>query len=180
MKRSVIMQAWIDHFRDALPEIWTITQEEEILNADSPRPPKPYITLKIISGPGRITIDDEMVLNKKDKHTLVGQRSYTISAKAFGQDYMDGLNDASTVLDDPDFWENLRDKAQIAVTGRTSVIDISAKLETGFERRASLDIFFNSVNNKETNIGTIEKVVVSGQIETEGGKIINTNLPQIN
>ena len=91
---------------------------------------------------------------------------------------MDALNDIETCLEEPDLWEQLKKDADISVQSTTGVSDISAKLETGFEKRATLDIIFNSSNNKVTNIGPIESVEVSGTLD--GGKeIINTNMPII-
>lgn len=179
MKREKIIQAWIDFCNQVLPDEWTVTRAEEVTGKDAPRPQGPYLTLKIISGPRRLTLVDEMRFNGKtegnNNFDLVGQRAYTISIKAFRAGHGDALEEIATSLDDPDFCEILREKACIAVTNIGDVLDISAKLETGFEGRSSLDIFFNSVNNKETSIGLIEGVEVKGSLESDTGKTINTN-----
>ena len=179
MKHNTIIQAWLDYCNQVLPDEWTVTRAEEVTGKDAPRPVGPYITLKIISGPRKLTLDDETRFNGKDSGSrnfnLVGQRAYTLSIKSFRAGHNDALSDISTCLDDPDFYELLKEKACIAITNKGDVLDISGMLDTGFEGRSSLDIFFNSSNNKETGIGLIEGVQVEGKLESESGKVINTN-----
>ena len=167
MQSSVIEQAWLDYCNtvlnsDPVPEnnIWTVTLAEASQGNGGPRPQKPYVTLKIISGPGRITIDDEL-RNKEntDEFYLVGQRSYTLSIKSYGAEYIDGLSDITTCFDDPDIVQQLKNDADISVTNKGTVSDISGVLETGYEKRGTLDIFFNSSNNKLTSIGPIERTL---------------------
>ena len=183
MKNNVIIQAWLDYCNQVLPDEWTVTRAEEVTGKDAPRPSGPYVTLKIISGPGKLTVDDELRFNGKTEgkrnFNLVGQRSYTISLKAFRSGHNDALEEISTCLEDPDLRHQLRSDACISITNRGNVIDISSVLDTGFEGRSSLDIFFNSVNNKETNVGLIEGAQVSGTMKTQDGNEINTNMPPI-
>jgi len=176
MQRSVIEKAWFDYCENVLSEEWTVTFAESISGANGARPPKPYVSLKVISGPRRISIDDNHTFEDDQVH-LVGQRGYTVSIKAYGQEYIDGLNDIETCVEDPEFWEQLKNDADISVQSTAGILDISSKLETGFEKRASLDIIFNSSNNKITNIGPIESVEVSGTMESS--KTVNTNMPII-
>ena len=173
MLHSSIKSAWFNFIDSVLPAEWTVTWADQ--PDDSPRPPKPYITLKIISGPGTLTLRDEKrTIEGQEGFFLVGQRSYSLSIQAYGADFNDVLGDALTFLDDPEKRQVLRD-SDIGVTGKGSVIDISARLPTGFESRASLDILFNSSNNKQTGIGTIEHVNVSGELETPDGNVITSN-----
>ena len=184
MKHETIIQAWIDYSKKVLSSDWTITRAEEVTGKDAPRPSGSYITIKTISGPRKLTLDDELRFNGKSEgesnYNLVGQRAYTLSIKAFRAGHNDALQDLSTCLDDPDLCAFLKEKADIAITNKGDVIDISGVLETGFEGRSSLDIIFNSSNNKETNVGLIERIVVTGEITTESGKKINTNSGNIN
>ena len=184
MTNEKLIQAWIDYCNKIVTEEWTVTRAEAAPGRNAPRPEGPYLTLKIISGPGHLTLDDELRSNGKDEgernFDLVGQRSYTISIKAYRSGHNDILNDISTCLDEPDLYEFLKETANIAVTNRGAVIDISGLIETGYEGRSSLDIFFNSTNIKEVGVGLIEGVQVSGGLETEGGRVINTNMPDIN
>jgi hypothetical protein len=179
MTHDELIQTWIDYCRQVLPDEWTITREEETSGRDAPRPPKPYLTLKIISGPRQLTMDDELRFNGNStgnrNYNLVGQRAYTISFKAYGEGYVDALHDLSMGTDDPDLNEFLKTTGDIAVTNRGNVSDISGLLETGFERRASLDIIFNSSHNKETGIGLIETVKITGELDER-----ELDIPEIN
>jgi len=182
MLHSDILKAWFDYCTNVLPVEYTVAFAEEISGADGPRPEKPYISLKIISGPRKLAIDDDL-RNKEltDEFYLVGQRGYTLSIKSFGVEYIDALEKISTLLGDPDNWEQLNIDADIAIVDQGDVLDISAKLETGFEKRASLDIIFNSSNNIITSVGPITSVEVSGAIKNEdSSKTVNTNMPIIN
>lgn len=174
MEHDKIIQTWLDYCRKVLPEEWTVTRAESVSGKDGPRPPKPYLTLKIISGPRKLTLDDNVCFNGKSEGSrnfnLVGIRGYTLSIKSFGIDYIDALEDVSTCLDDPDLNTFLKQEADIAITNKGDVIDVSALLETGYERRGSLDIIFNSSKNKETSIGLIENVEVSGSISSNGNE----------
>lgn len=180
MDNNVIIQAWIDYCASVLGNDWTITRAEEVTGRDAPRPVGNYLTLKVISGPGRITIDDELRYDTpRDAFNLVGQRSYTLSIQAFRAGNSDALNLLSSKLGDPDFYDQLKVDADISVTNKGSVTDISAQLETGFESRSAIDIFFNSSNNIETGIGTLEKVEISGELENPDGTKIAVEPPLI-
>jgi len=183
MNSDKIISAWIEYCRSVLPDEWTITRAEEVTGKDAPRPVGPYLTLKIISGPGKLSIDDELRFNGKESgernFNLVGQRAYTLSIKAFRSGHGDALEELSACIEEPDLYSMLRERADISVTRRGPVIDISGMLDTGFEGRSSLDIFFNSSNNKETSVGIIESVQVEGKIKTEDGNEVNTNMPPI-
>lgn len=173
MLQDNIKKAWYDYVKSVVPAEWTVTHANQ--KDDAPRPPKPYLTLKIISGPGPLTLRDEKrAIEDEDNFFLVGQRSYSLSIQAYGADFNDVLGDVITCLDDPDKREILRE-SDIGVTNKGRVIDISTRLPTGFESRASLDILFNSSNNKETGIGAIEIVEIEGELETQNGDIITTN-----
>lgn len=181
MNHEKILKAWFDYCRNVLTPEWTVTFAEEISNADAVRPPKPYITIKIISGPRKMALDDNVTRKPgTDDYYLNGMRGYTLSIKSYGTGYFDALEDISTLLGDPDHGEQLKEDADIAIVDRGDVSDISAKLETGFERRATLDIIFNSSNNKLIGVKPIEKVEVKGTIKNEdSSKTVNTNMPTI-
>lgn len=180
MNLDTIIQAWIDFCRNALPAEWTVTRAEEVTGKDAPRPQGPYITLKIISGPRPITLDDYKVFNGQeegnDNFDICGQRAYTLSINAFRSGNNDALSRILALLDVPQYYEQLKEDADIAVTNRGSVVDISSLLDTGFEGRSALDIEFNSsIKVSNIGVGLIESVQVEGELETEDGRIINTS-----
>lgn len=181
MTYEQIILAWINYAREVLPEHWTITRAESISGNDGPRPPKPYVTLKIISGPRQPTLDDVNIYDEQsESFYLVGFRGYTISFKSYGEGFSDALEEISTYLDDPEFSAILKQEADIAITSKGNVVDISAQLETGYERRASLDITFNSSNNKKSRVGLIEKVEVKGSISSNRNEAPITTNNEIN
>lgn len=179
MKNKKILKAWFDYVNSVVPDNCIVTFAEELDGKGAPRPPLPYVTLKLVSGPGHLTLDDEYRINESGKYSLVGQRSYSLSVQIYGSscdddfDHIDILSDISTYLDDLDKRDQLRADADIAVTSKGTAADISRLLGAGFERRGSLDIGFNSSNNKETNVGTIEHVEIIGTIES--AQTITTN-----
>lgn len=173
MLQDNILKAWFNFVKSVVPPEWTVTFADQ--KDDAPRPPKPYITLKIISGPKpKMLRDTKQFIEGEDNAFLVGLRAYSLSIQAYGADFNDALGDIITMLDDDDARDTLR-AADIGSINKGGIIDISKRLPTGFESRASLDILFNSSNTKETGIGTIETVVVTGEMETENGTIITTN-----
>ena len=183
MDRETIIQAWVDYCKTVLSEEWTVTREEQDTGLDAPRPNGPYITLKIISGPmnksiGRLTQFNGNCEGHKN-FNICDQVQYVMSVKSFRSGHAEALDDIKSGFLDPDIAEILKDKAKISVQNNPNILDISARLETGYEQRSQMDIVFNSVQNRETNIGLIETVTITGKIETESGKEITTNLPDI-
>ena len=170
VKHETIIQTWIDTIREIVRDRYLITREEAMFNGDGPRPDCPYITVKIISGPEKITSFDPLVFNGKSgggrNFNLVGQRTYTISIKAIDGCPTDILNEIATRMDDPDIYGKLKCDADISVYQISRVIDITALINTGYERRSSIDFLFYSSNNIETGVGLIEKANVKGELSS--------------
>ncbi len=169
MTRKEIYQAWIDYCKLVLPE-WTITRAEQMTGKDGPRPDKPYLTLKIIAGPGRLAIDDNLIpiAGTDDSFNMTSLRSSTLSIRSFGrndyEEHIDALELLSTCLSDPDKNVPLKKDNKIGIGIRGPVVELNGLVETGYEHQGSVDIGFNSVHNKVANIGSIENVEVSGSI----------------
>lgn len=173
MKKVDIENAWFDFLRAALPEKWEIIFSEQNDN----RPRLPYLTIKIVSGGGKQTIDSDIRAEKtgdETVHYLVSQRNYALSLQTYGPEGMDALADVLASLDDYDLHEILRG-ADIGGINPGQPADITAILPTKFEERCSLDILFHSSHNKIVNIGTIEKVEIAGEIVSNEDKTIHTN-----
>jgi len=175
MLQTNLKKAWYDFVKSVVPSPWTVTFADQ--KDDAPRPPKPYLTLKIITGPQKKMLKDIKRFipgENNDQAFLVGLRSYSLSIQAYGADFDDALGDVITLLDEPDKRQILRN-SDIGSIVAGGILDISQRLPTGFESRASLDITFVSSNTKETGIGYIDTVVIGGEMETEAGNIITTN-----
>lgn len=172
MNNETILQAWLSYCQAILGEDWTVTFAEQLGN--SPRPPKSYVTLKLINGPGRFHEDDLRKDPADGNLYLVGQRNYTLSIQSYGPGHIDELENLSTSLDEPDNFYQLKDDANIAVTNRGNVLDVSTRLPNGYESHGSLDIVFNSSKNKVTGIEKIEGVEISGEVNDEVKTVIET------
>ena len=105
---------------------------------------------------------------------MTGQRQSTLSLQAFGtsldpnrsQDIIDTLH---TLLDSPLTTEFLKTQADIAIANRGTPNDVTTLLETGYERRATLDILFNSTQSVPVNPYLIERVKTSGTLKKKSG-----------
>lgn len=176
---EAIIQAWIDYCKLVLPE-YTVTRAEELTGSDAPRPQGPYLTLKIISGPRYVQEDDWKTIENDETVTISGQREYTVSIKAFRSGHNDALSLVQARLQDPDFYDQLKASANISVSNKGDVIDISGKLETGYEGRSSLDINFYSSNNISTGIEVFDRVKIDGELTGEDEEVKEIDIPEIN
>lgn len=182
VKRQTLEDAWYDYFNENTSEEVTVVFSEAITGEMVARPPKPYITLKIISGPGKVGEDDLRPDNKKDfegkktgKFDLCGVRSFTLSVQGFGQGAHDSLGNVCTLLSFSLNRERLIAKADIAINNFPEVVDISDIIEAGFERRASMDIFFSSSSNVRVDPSIITKVGFGGTVDRGDGQKFETD-----
>lgn len=162
-KRSEIEKAWFDFVSANVDSEFTVTYAEVLTGKDGPRPKPPYITLKIISGPRARGFDE---LRRKPNSSIFvtgGLRQYTLSIQAFGMGAHDALDNLVARMDDPN--ASIERKKLVAIVDRGDVVDISALLETGYERRAQLDVIFHAPKNLETEIVPIEHVGVGGTLK---------------
>lgn len=159
-----IKAAWYNFIVRNVPEEVTVVFAEELSGRDAPRPKGSYITIEIISGPIKAGIDELRKNSTTDKFFICGMRQYTVSLQAFRSGSRSFLDCLQTVLDSPRETELLKE-SNIAIVDPGTVTDISELLDVGFERRHQMDVVFNSVSSKETDIGPIETVRVSGSIK---------------
>lgn len=167
-------------FTAGLPEDVTVVQAEELIVENRPRPPKPYMTYKITSGPTPLGFDDNIRRNDL-RFVLSSGRAYTVSLQFFGQGGYDSLAQLidSFYLDgvkaDGSFnvGELTRQKG-IAIIDRGTPQDISAVVSVGFERRTALDIRILTANNIDVDIAAIDKVEIDATIK-EDDKDFNIN-----
>lgn len=169
---SQIKSAWYEFVsQNVAPEV-TVVFAEAVTGNPSPRPPKPYVTIKVISGPIATGLD-EYRLNVGGTFDVTGLRKYTVNLQAFGVEAYDILATLQTLIDNREKRAVLTDQADISVVNRGAVTDLSELLETGYESRASLDITFNSSTAIDTEITPIEKAAVSGTISKDDSSSID-------
>ena len=78
-----LVTVWVRYCNLVLGDGWVVTQSEAIVGKGAVRPKKPYLTLKIISGPNDYTIDDELIVDSNGFQQIFSQKSFTISIQAF-------------------------------------------------------------------------------------------------
>ncbi len=158
-----INNAWYDWVHDNVSGDIEVVFLQELSGRDAPRPRGQYIGLQVIAGPSTKGFDELRKDNTSEKFTTGGERQYTINMQAFRSGSRQVLANLQTLLDSPEESRKLKESdADIAVVERGGVTDINALLETGFERRHSMDVIFNSSANIDTELGPIEKVQISG------------------
>ena len=148
----------------------------DTINVNDPRPPKPYITLKLISGPiTKGSFDEIRPIPGTTKSTLSGERQYTMNIQTYGEGGVDALNLIQTIMDSTTYRAKFKNDADISIISRGTVTDISALLDTGFEVRATLDVVFNTSVNIEIETGAIEDVCISGTLDVEDQRQIDVD-----
>ena len=178
-KRSVIETSLFDFVDKNTPNEVTVIFAEEVSGSQGPRPKKPFTTIKILSGPTTVSFSDNLrfksdPLGPNDPRTenspspvysLGGIRGYSVSLQAFGVGSQDNLQFLQDIMNSPEVVENFKLAGDIAIVSRGSIIDLSALIDTGYERRHSLDIVFNSASNVDVEAGAIEKAEIEGTLE---------------
>lgn len=163
-----INNAWYDWVARLVGRDVEVVFLQELTGHDAPRPQGQYIGLQITAGPlpkgfDEIRAQKDSSGDPNDKFDLCGERQYTLNIQAFRAGSRQLLARLQTLLDSPDESKRLKEsEADIAIVERGGIIDVSALLETGFERRHSMDVVFNSSVNIETDLEPIERVRVSG------------------
>lgn len=130
------------------------------------RPPRPYIALKLISGPRKVGHDDlRQGIVGVEVH---GQRHWTCSIDVIGAGAMDMISQLQTSLEDPEVLAGLRARG-LAVIKSEDAVDLTTPLDTGFETRAKMDVLFsaNVTRSQPDPTGAIENVSGTNQIDGE-------------
>ena len=161
---ETLIKAWVGYCRAVLGLEWTVTRAEAVVGSGAVRPPGPYVTLKIISGPNDYSIDDELIFDCNGKGKIFSQKGFVLSVQAFREGHNDALNTIKTQISNPEYAELLKKDGKISVTTRGSVTDISRQLETGYEPRSAMDINFCVRFAFPSEIGTLERVVGVEQV----------------
>jgi hypothetical protein len=125
------------------------------------QPEPPYITLKVINN-----LDVGVKANytyENDTLSYHKQKSLTLSVNMYGSDAMDVLTRLDDSLSLPEVRQYFIDN-QLSPYDTSGVKDITVFLDTVYESRANLDIFFyyaRSIVSKNKNINTIETPVIN-------------------
>lgn len=177
MDRETILQSWFSYCDSNTPANVTVVFAEEVSGSQGPRPQKPFITLKLVSGPTpkgstdnlRFKNDPGPPEENNVTYELSGLRQHSISIQSFGEGSQDNLAKLQTLFDSPIVVQFFKDNGDIAIVNKGTVIDISALIDVGFERRHSLDVIFNTSSNVDVIVGSIEKAEVGGTLKKADG-----------
>lgn len=144
-------------------------------NQNKPQPDAPYVTLNIISGPTKLGMDDDMVWDSTaSEFILAGQRQFTLSIQAYGNDSISAMSDLLSSIDIPSIHTDLSN-AKLAIANTPSILDLTAMLETTFEDRRGMDVQFYTVDNTSITLSSIERVEIEGTLTTPAGSTIISN-----
>lgn len=168
IQRKDIQFVWIKAIQKFMPREITAVISDELIGENRPKPPKPFVTMKLISGPTPVGSDENLRIDN-GKFSLASLRQYTISLQGFGQGSFEALALFQTRLYGESLPLFLRKKLDIAIVDRGSIENISELQNVGFEKRSQLDVIFNIASNIEEDISSIETVDISGKINREDG-----------
>lgn len=141
----------------------------------NPQPARPFATLKILSGPVRLSPVDEVrqsynsgaTLGQEITHTVVGQREITVSCQVFS-DNVHGASSARAVLAKAQtglFLPTIRyalNAVGLSVIASDAINDLTELVSNKFQSRANLDIRFNCVDDASQVHGYIDDAEFSG------------------
>lgn len=142
---------------------------EENPNAKRPKPPYASFLINpfVKDGQDAITKTDE----SDTSFEISGQRHFTCSVKVYGENCQQLAFNLQSSLESPRILDMLS-AAGLAVWNEPSCTDISAKLETGIERRMNLDVIFGFATTLAENLAIIETVEeLGGTFDTPIGSV---------
>lgn len=135
----------------------------------TPRPAFPYVSFRFLRMATRVGAVDESTVNE-DQHGIKGHRETTVSINVYGQQCGEIAEMITNGLDLPETID-LFTAANMAHYGEEGPIDLSALLETKYEKRIQMDLMFRYGFSKDSAISSIEQVDVLGQTEGQGQPI---------
>ncbi len=142
---------------------------EETVVQGSPRPPLPYFSYKITSPGTHWGYASQQYSGTGTNFVSGTQRSARVSFHCYAADQETAYNYMclwQMSLYSELTQENLR-RAGIAVWTIEDVADLSQLLNTGWEGRAHLDAQFGIAFNMTEDLGTIEEIEVTGEVDTD-------------
>lgn len=132
------------------------------------RLPPPLVTINLITGPVKYG-QDELRNVSGGNFRSHGQRRITASVKTYGIGYLENITTLQASLSLPGVRGNFRVKG-FSFLMSEGIADISSQLETGYENRASLDVFFGLRTVLDEEIGYIESTEITPTVTDESGQ----------
>ena len=136
--------------------------------ADSPRPEKPYLTLKIITPGARFGSDAYVDTSEDGVYSMQGPRAMTVSFNCFGRSHEEAYGLMALLQarlgGDIRLQETLT-RGGMAVWRPGAVADLSQLVNTAYEGRAQMDVTFGVTSVLPVDLGIIEQVQVVGPVD---------------
>lgn len=169
--KDEIMTPFINWLKEIHPGITVIVDRPNVN-----RPAAPYITVNILAPLQAIgSRDNAPIARDSDPGNTIfrmtGQRQFTMSVKAYekgeNKDFFDAQDRLIRVVNatrDPGLRATLR-AAGLAVLADGAILDVTELIESGYEPRAQLDLIMGIAEDRETDLGAIENVGITGTVD---------------
>jgi hypothetical protein len=155
---------------------WMVRETDGVIDKESiiwrdgseALPPRPCVTMKIVSGPQRVGLQDNLTYISGNQFNIGGQRVMVLSVQIFGNRqigpmaYQLGL-DLNSGLSKLTVLDHLR-AGGIAVQGQGQVNNITALEESEYEERAQFDVTLGVAQNVVDDPGIIETAVLTPDV----------------
>ncbi|MCP4481415.1 MAG: hypothetical protein GY817_01115 [bacterium] len=148
------LHSWAFSFSGNIQAIWD--------NQNAPQPKPTYISLNINNVQKIGGYDD--VRQKNGKEYLCGMRKITLKVQAYGSKSLIALTKLKDSLEFPVVEQNFKNVG-LAVVEALDILNTSIDLETVWENRHSMDIFFHVASNVEMPDSIfLNKVDIGGEL----------------
>lgn len=131
-------------------------------NQDAPRPSRPYVALDLTSGPSQVGHDE--LRNVSDGVLdVTGNRRITVTVAVYGEDSDLYAMRLHSSLEKPTVQAALYGYG-LSLNRQEDVQDVTTRLETRYETRYQFDAIFNCVSSVRDEVGHIEEVQITDEI----------------
>ena len=149
------LYAWLSGILTGASVIWD--------KEDGVRPPLPFATMNIISGPSSAGPAEERY-KSQDTYAYAMRKKFTLSINVHSDDALMRINSIVNALELPSH-QSILQGAGIAVWGNSDPRDLSQLMDTEYEGRAQIDINLSFAQTIEDSPGEIRTVHVRGDIQ---------------
>lgn len=141
-----------------------------LADQDAPRPAYPFATVRLMNM-RQYGFDDIRDMDDEGLATVAGQRGATVSVHYFGDNPMGAIMQAYNSLEKQTALDQLY-LSGIAVQSKEPIQNVSAALETHFDPHATFDFYIGISENNLDDIGVIEQVELTGEVDEGIEKVI--------
>ena len=106
---------------------------------------------------------------------FVGDREFTLQVQAYGTLSMQVLENLRTSLQKQSVLSSLR-VGGVVYFNWAPILDITDLVDSRYESRASMDLFFRIAQNYTDNLGVIDTVVVEEIYQDQTGTVVSDNI----